>query len=197
MRVGSGQSQFVAAGRQGAGISEETMIYVVTSVLLSSDSIVGGTASILADSGNLGLPVSDMPCKMDSTRIRSWNGLLADEPKAATSTSDMVGIATFLSACRLKIVTGAASNRYADGGSELWRQRLLSKAISKSLSVLAETWIRDFIDGGNMLCASTTFLSCSTSTAHRITRHSIETSLLQPCLLPNLRRHTSNDDKFE
>ncbi|KAK2952971.1 hypothetical protein BLNAU_12147 [Blattamonas nauphoetae] len=93
------------------------MIYVVASVLLSSDSIVGATTLIQAESRNLGLSVSDMSSKMDSTRIRSWNGLLADEPKAATSTSDMVGTETFLFDCKLNNVTGATSNRYADGKS--------------------------------------------------------------------------------
>ncbi|KAK2961888.1 putative leucine-rich repeat protein [Blattamonas nauphoetae] len=197
MLVGSGQSPFVVTGQQDAENSEQTMICVVASVLLSSNSIIGATASILADSGNLGLSVSVMSCDMDSTRIGSWNGLLVDQRKPGASTSNVVDIETFLSDCRLENVTGAASNRHADGGCKLWRQRLVSNSITKSSSVLSGTVIRDFNDGGDLLCANTTFASCSTSAAPPITRHSIEATLLQPYLLPNLRQHTSKDGKYE
>ncbi|KAK2954516.1 hypothetical protein BLNAU_10536 [Blattamonas nauphoetae] len=197
MRIGSGQSPFVVLGRQDAENSEETMICVVGSVLRWTDWIVGATTSIVADSGNLGLSVSVVSCKLDSLRIGSWNGLLVDEPKQSTSNSDVVRIETLLSDCRLENVTGAAPNRRADGGSKLWRQRLLSNSISKSSSVLSGTVIRDFNDGGDLLCSNTTFTSCSTSTLHPTTRHSIETSLLEPYLRPNLRRHKSKDGRYE
>ncbi|KAK2961751.1 hypothetical protein BLNAU_3188 [Blattamonas nauphoetae] len=134
---------------------------------------------------------------MDSTRIGSWNGLLIDQRQPGASTSNVVEIETSLSDCRLENVTGAASNRHADGGCKLWRQRLLSNSITKSSSVLSGTVIRDFNDGGDLLCANTTFASCSTSTDPPITRHSIEATLLQPYLLPNLRQHTSKDIKYE
>ncbi|KAK2950541.1 hypothetical protein BLNAU_14535 [Blattamonas nauphoetae] len=197
MRVDSGQSPFVVTGRQEAENSEETLIYIVASVLLSSDSIIGATASILADSGNLGLSVSVMSCDMDSTRIGSWNGLLVDRQQPATSNTDMVKIETLLSDCRLENVTGAPTHRYADGGSKLWSQRLLSNSISNSSSVLSGTVIRDFNDGGDLLCANTTITSCSTSTVPQITRNQIEASILHPYILPNLRRHTSKDGKYE
>ncbi|KAK2958196.1 hypothetical protein BLNAU_6900 [Blattamonas nauphoetae] len=83
------------------------------------------------------------------------------------------------------------------GGSKLWRQRLLSNSISKSSSVLSGTVIRDFNDGGDLLCSNTTFTSCSTSTVRPMTRRSIEMSLLQPYLRPNLRRHKSQDGRYE
>ncbi|KAK2952661.1 hypothetical protein BLNAU_12310 [Blattamonas nauphoetae] len=180
MRIESGQSPFVVSGRQDAGNSDETMICVVGSVLRWTDWIIGATTSIVADSGNLGLSVSVVSCNLDCGRIGSWNGLLVDEAKASTSNSDVVRIDTLLSDCRLENVTGAAPNRHANGGSKLWSQRLLSNSISKSSSVLSGTVIRDFNDGGDLLCSNNTFTSCSTSTVR-----------------PMTRRHKSKDGRYE
>ncbi|KAK2946832.1 hypothetical protein BLNAU_18209 [Blattamonas nauphoetae] len=173
------------------------MISVVKSVIFSANWICGATTSILPASGNLELSVSVKSCDMHSTRIGSWNGLLVDQQKPATPNSDKVRIETLLSDCRLENVTGAPTNRYADGGSKLWSQRLLSNSILNSYSVLSGTVIRDFNDGGDLLCANTTFTSSSTSTVHPITRRSIELTLLQPYLRPNLRRHKSKDGIYE
>ncbi|KAK2959513.1 hypothetical protein BLNAU_5562 [Blattamonas nauphoetae] len=183
--------------RQDSENSEDTMICVVGSVLRWTNQICRATTSIVADSGNLGLTVSVVSCNLDCGRIGSWNGLLVDERKASTSNSVVVRIETLLSDCRLENVTGVSSNRRADGGSKLWRQRLLSNSISKSSSVLSGTVIRDFNDGGDLLCSNTTFTSCSTSTVRPLTRRSIETSLLAPYLRPNLRRHKSQDGRCE
>ncbi|KAK2960718.1 hypothetical protein BLNAU_4373 [Blattamonas nauphoetae] len=197
MRIGSGQSPFVVLGRQDAENSEETMICVVGSVLRWTNQLSGATTSIVADSGNLGLSVSVVSCNLDCGRFGSWNGLLVVERKASTSNSDVVRIETLLSDCRLENVTGASPNRHEHGGSKLWTQRLLSNTITKSSSVLSGTVIRDFNDGGDLLCSNTTFTSCSTSTVRPLTRRSIETSLLAPYLRPNLRRHKSQDGRYE